>query len=73
MTEKEIRLAVQEVVEEIKRFPDGQRKYYPEYKFSIERKKIYYLTDKNGVHTSGSATGLIPYIKKAVTERGAKK
>lgn len=68
MNEKELRLAVTEVVDEIKRFSNGDRKYYSEYKFTIERKKIYYLTDKHGLHPSGSATGLIPYIKKAILE-----
>lgn len=68
MNEKELRLATEEVVNEIKNFTNGQKKYYPEYKFNIERKKVYYFLNVTGLHMSGSATGMIPHIKKAIKE-----
>lgn len=73
MTDKEIRIAVTAIIEEAKLFPVGTIKYYPDYKFSIEKKKVFYLHDITGIHPSGSATGMSQRIRKAIIEHAGGK
>ena len=70
MTDKEIRLAAEKVVNDIVKFKDGDIKHYAPYKFSISKKKAYYFHDITGTYPAGSASGLKPRIKNAITAYG---